>query len=199
MKKLLIIISIFLTATIHSAWADDLADAKALVEGAIITAYKELAAPDITTQARKELALELIDKHISFPAVARLSVGNYWRQMTPEQQVEYEGLFEDWIKFSMSTRIASLNYTALPEVSVTNAYQAKRTSIIETTIKTGDDSIKLQWHIRKFKDGLKIIDVVVEDISMVQAQRAEFTAVIIAAGIDGFLNTLRTMISAVKS
>ncbi len=199
MKKLLIMMSLFLSATIHSAWADELADAKALVENEIVTAYKELAAPNLNIEQRKAFAIELLEKHVSFPAVARLSIGNFWRQMTPEQQAEYESLFEDWLKFSMSSRISSLNYSALPEVSVTNAYQAKRTSIIETTIKTGGDTIKLQWHIRKLKDGFKIIDVVVEDISMVQAQRAEFTAVILAAGIDGFLTTLRTMIGAIKS
>ncbi len=199
MKKLPLIIAILLTMLWGSfAMADDLADAKALIQNNVIESYQNLSAPDIDNETRKIIAVDLLEKYISFPAVARLSVGNYWRQMNPAQQKEYEALFQDWLKFSLTTRLLSLDFSEPTQLVISNAYQTKRTSVVATQVTTGDSTIVIQWHLRKFKDGIKIIDLVIEDISLVQAQRAEFSAVIAIKGIAGFLDTLKAMTSQIK-
>ena len=200
MQKIIKIIMVCFTVSVAlPAFADDLANARAVIQDNVIDKYQEIADPNISTEKRKKLAISLIDQFVSYPAVARLAVGSYWRQMNPEQQTQYESLFKAWIRHSMATRFSSLNFSKPTKITITNAYQSKNTSVIATQADNGETVITIQWHMRKFKDGIKVIDVVVEDISMVQAQRAEFSAVIASQGIDGFLSTLNSMVSGVSN
>ncbi len=200
MQKIIKLIMVCFTLSVAlPAFADDLANARAVIQDNVIDKYQEIADPNISTEQRKALAITLIDQFVSYPAVARLAVGSYWRQMSPEQQTKYETLFKNWIRHSMATRFASLNFSKPTKITITNAYQSKNTSVIATQADNGESVITIQWHMRKFKDGIKVIDVVVEDISMVQAQRAEFSAVIASQGIDGFLSTLNSMVSGVSN
>ncbi len=200
MQKIIKIMMICFTMSVAlPAFADDLANARAVIQDNVIDKYQEIADPNISTEERKTLAIALIDQYVSYPAVARLAVGSYWRQMNSEQQTRYEKLFKEWIRNSMATRFSSLNFSKPTKITITNAYQSKNTSVIATQADNTETVITIQWHLRKFKDGIKVIDVVVEDISMVQAQRAEFSAVIGSQGIEGFLSTLNNMVSGVAN
>jgi phospholipid transport system substrate-binding protein len=63
-------------------------------------------------------------------------------------------------------------------------------------------AIKVDWRVRNIKDHYKIIDVLVEGVSMLVTQKAEFGAVLRQQGIDGLIKILRSQLdrlAAVKA
>ena len=52
----------------------------------------------------------------------------------------------------------------------------------------------IDWRVRRVINRFKIIDVVVEGVSMLVTQKAEFGAVIRERGVDGLINVLRSQL-----
>ena len=64
-------------------------------------------------------------------------------------------------------------------------------SVDSVILQPGRPSIPLRWSIRKAKAGLKIVDVVIENLSMAQTQRADFAAILRQRGsIKGLIAAL---------
>jgi phospholipid transport system substrate-binding protein len=57
----------------------------------------------------------------------------------------------------------------------------------------------VDWRVRNIKDNYKIIDVVVEGVSMLVTQKAEFSAVLRQQGIDGLIGILRSQLDRMAS
>ena len=52
----------------------------------------------------------------------------------------------------------------------------------------------MDWRVRRIDQRFKIIDVVVEGVSMLVTQKAEFSAVLRQRGIDGLITILRSQL-----
>ena len=72
-----------------------------------------------------------------------------------------------------------------------------RDVLVQTRIvyADGQPPVKAEWRIREFGGEPKVIDVMIEGVSMVAAQRAEFDAVIRKIGVDGLLDNLRSRLA----
>jgi phospholipid transport system substrate-binding protein len=62
-------------------------------------------------------------------------------------------------------------------------------------VQAESPEIRCDWRVRKLGDTLKVIDIVVEGVSMLSTQRSEFTAVINKHGPDGLIEALNTRLS----
>ena len=193
---LILLLSFF---SINFAHSDELSDAKKYIENNVNESFKALSTPNLTDAQRYRRAITLLEEHLSFPAIARLSIGHHWRNMSELQRTNYEKLFENWVKKSTAKRIAALDHTKQGKIKVIDAKQNKKNFIVTTEASLGDATVNLGWNIRKLKHGLKVIDLNIEGVSMVQTQRAEFNALIEREGsIEAFLDVLRTMLANIE-
>ena len=58
-------------------------------------------------------------------------------------------------------------------------------------VQPGGPPIKANWRVRPLNGEYKIIDIMVEGVSMAVTQRSEFNAVVRRQGMRGLLQTLR--------
>ena len=68
-------------------------------------------------------------------------------------------------------------------------------------IRPQGEPLQVEWRVRRTAEGWKIIDVVLQGISMAVTHRSEFTAVIGGHGgrIDGLLKVLRDKTAPVET
>ncbi|MEC8370139.1 MAG: ABC transporter substrate-binding protein, partial [Pseudomonadota bacterium] len=59
--------------------------------------------------------------------------------------------------------------------------------------------LKVDWRVRRINDRYKIIDVVVEGVSMLVTQKAEFGAVLRQRGVDGLIGILRSQLDRIAA
>ena len=81
-------------------------------------------------------------------------------------------------------------------VNVQKTIKAGQSDVFVRTQITNSNgrALKVDWRVRRIDDRLKIIDVVVEGVSMLVTQKAEFNAVLRQRGVDGLIDILRSQL-----
>jgi len=127
--------------------------------------------------------------------LGRFVVGNHWRKMSPEQQDDYQELFKLWVVKTYSVRLGGYTGQIFSIVTVVKAGTTDR--YVRTLIDQpkGGGSVRVDWRVRHIDSNFKIVDVVVEGISMVVTQKQEFSAVVRRHGVEGLIETLRARVS----
>ncbi len=145
-----------------------------------------------TDEQRIEGFRDLMAERFDLPLISRYVLGSHWRRATPEQRDEYSTLFE---KFLVSTYASRLGEYGGEILEVKSARQeGKKDTIVSTRIgKKGGPLVRVDWRVRKMDHGYKVVDVIIEGVSMVITQRDEFASVIRRAGgnVEGLLAKLR--------
>lgn len=133
----------------------------------------------------------LLDQSTDLELVARLVLGRYWRQATPQQQAEYVQLFKQLVMQTMAERFSW--YTG-ETFEITGAKPVdERDTMVATRIlrPVGKAPIQVDWRVRETDGAFLLIDILAEGVSMVVTQRAEAAEVIGQNGIDGLLAQMR--------
>ena len=163
---------------------------KALVEDLGARAIKSLTG-NVPRPERETRFRGLLREGFDVPQIGRFVLGRYWRQASPEQQVQYLDLFEKFIVQAYAARFAE--YSGEQFRVVSERPDGGETLVTSEIFKAGNPSTKVDWRVAKGDAGVKIVDVVVEGVSMAVTQRSEFAAVIQRNGgsIDALLSALR--------
>jgi phospholipid transport system substrate-binding protein len=144
-----------------------------------------------TQDERTQAFRALLNEGFDLPLIGRYALGRFWRQATPEQRGEYAKLFEDFIVTTYAARLSEYSGETLRVVS--SRRDDGDTIVVSEIVREGLQPIRVDWRVRHGDQSLKIVDVVVEGVSMLLTQRDEFASVIQRSGgqIEGLLVRLR--------
>ncbi|MBT5413069.1 MAG: ABC transporter substrate-binding protein [Rhodospirillaceae bacterium] len=173
------------------------------VQGLGDRALEAIANESVTKEQRDKHFREILSEGFDVPAIAAFCMKQYWRKATPEQRDRYVSLFTDLIVQTYSSRLKSIYNGETLSVRQVVA-DGKNGAMVQSEIKSpnaGDSSVRVDWRVRRPNDDYKIVDVLVEGISMAITQRDEFVAVIQSKGgdIDAFLDTLQEKVAKLES
>ena len=171
--------------------------ARAAVEDAVIfinqlgnQAIKTLRATDLTLDQRESRFRSLLNRGFDLDFIGRFVLGRYWRVATADQKSDYIALYGEYLLQTYSARLGG--YTD-ESFSVIGARRANDKDIVVSTrlVRPSGMEIAADWRVRMFDGQYRIIDIMVEGISMAVTQRSEFAAVVQRDGIEGLLAILR--------
>lgn len=139
-------------------------------------------------RAIEALALERFD----FETMSKLVLKRDWRKFNPQQRKEFVVAFRSYLAASYGSRIARYRQES---VELTGERLEKRGDVsVETVIRGGEaDGVAIVYRLRKGRgDGRwRIIDVVIEGISLVANFRAQFADVLSQGGPKELLRRLK--------
>ncbi len=156
---------------------------KQMVERLGGTAVAILADPDVEPEERTRKFADLFSRGFDLPLVARIVLGRYWRVATPEQKAEYVSLFEDYVINTYANRLNSYAGQTL-RITGANPISDNETMVNSMIEQPKGEPVKVDWRVLDRGGELKIVDVLVEGVSMAISQRSEFGAVIANNGGD---------------
>lgn len=133
----------------------------------------------------------LFVRGVDLDLISRFVLGRYWREASENEKSEYRDLFEAFVVKSYLHRLSGYSGETFA-VKETKAID-ERDALVMTLIErgSGQPPLRVDWRLRKGEQAYRIVDVMVEGISMVVTQREEFTAVIQKnGGKIGELNNL---------
>jgi phospholipid transport system substrate-binding protein len=194
------ILSLFATAVIlglpaqSAASAEDQTGQPALfIQGLADEAISILRDQGGSLDEREKKFRAVLGDDFAMEKIGRFAAGKFWREMSDEQKTQYQTLFEEWILKTYSIRFGGY---AGETVNVQKTIKAGQSDVFVRTQITNSNgrALKVDWRVRRIDDRLKIIDVVVEGVSMLVTQKAEFNAVLRQRGVDGLINILRTQL-----
>lgn len=134
----------------------------------------------------------LLNAGFDVPYIGRWVLGRFWNQATPQQQAEYQALFEKLIVDTYANRFIDYSGETF-KIAGTRPEGDADTTVTTQIIRPSGPPVAVDWRVRKAGAGHKIIDVAVEGVSMGVTQRQEFASVIQTNGgqVDGLLKALR--------
>jgi len=145
---------------------------------------------------REQKVRLLLGENLAIEAIGRFVVGRAWRTASNEQKSVYRDLFESFITLTYAKRLGGYAGEQFTITSSKNIGK-KGDALVTTEIqRPSGPPLKASWRIRYSKGVFLILDVMVEGISMVVAQRAEFTTIIKKSGMQGLIETLRAKASS---
>ena len=146
-----------------------------------------------TDERRAKAFREVLTATFELRTIARFTLGRYWRIASADQRREYRRLFEDFLVLAYANRFRDLSGVKLRVATVLTIN--KRDKLVRSEVDPGGGRppIRIDWRVRETKQGLRIVDVIVDGISMGVTQRDQFAAAIRSAGgkVDGLLAMLR--------
>lgn len=153
---------------------------------------KSLTRHDVTAQQRAREFRALLRESFDLPYIGRFTLARYWRRSTVDQRVEFLRLFEDFIVQAYAYRFK--DYAGETLVVDHSLEAANGTFYVRShLVRASRLPILINWRVRRSSIGFKVIDVIVEGISMLVTQRDEFASVILNSGgrVEGLLAALR--------
>ncbi|MGI9500730.1 MAG: ABC transporter substrate-binding protein [Geminicoccaceae bacterium] len=146
---------------------------------------------------RKQMLAEAITAKTSIDLLSRLVLGRHWRSLNIADHDEYKSLFSRVIIGGLAGRLDNLlgefGGPLEEHFAIVNSKAVgKRDVLVHSKVIAADgQTLSVDWRLRQLKNGPAIIDLVVEGISLLVSQRAEFAAVIERGRVDGLIEALR--------
>jgi phospholipid transport system substrate-binding protein len=153
-----------------------------------------LAQRDMGKAQRQRALAELLVTGFDMKVISRLALGRPYRDLAPAQRSDYEELFRRFVLETYGARLANYSGEQLRILRETPA--SDDDVVVSSEIgKAGAEPLRVDWRVRRGAGGLRIVDVVVEGVSMIVTQRNEFQAVVDARGVGGLLDLLRERVA----
>lgn len=200
MRIMLVLTALVLWSASEFARADNSPEDLLRQTAAVVTdtLQEERTALEQDPRRIYELMDRILFPHVDMPRLARLVLGRYWRQATPEQRSrfteEFKRLLQRTYATAIQTYIDEITEQA-PRVNI--SYQPTRVdpetgeALVRTVIETPRGrSYAVDYRMHRREEGWKIYDIIIEGISLLTNYRTSFAAEAQRVGVDGLIAEL---------
>ena len=183
-----------------AATAADLSDPAALVRHVGDSAIGLLTDSSLSDTDREQRVRQVLQDAFAVDTVGRFVLGHHWRRATPGQQDDYLVVFREYVVNSIAARFGDYSGERMRVVDQRDDHG--KGTIVTTQIDSPVHGlVEVQWRVREVEGETKIIDIIVEGVSMLLTQRSEFAAVISSNGgnVDALIVQLRVKVDELKA
>jgi len=125
---------------------------------------------------RRAMFKKILSKSFDMKTIARFAMGRYWAIATEAEKKTYTRLFKKMVIDVYSNRFA--DYKDQKFEIVGHKPAGRKDFVVNSFIKGDSRPVNVDWRVRNGK----VIDVMVEGVSMSVTQRSEFGSVIQRGG-----------------
>ncbi|MEQ8344289.1 MAG: ABC transporter substrate-binding protein [Sneathiellaceae bacterium] len=150
-----------------------------------------LADKSLSPEQRASRFAELFRDKFAVESIARFVAGAAWRAGTEAQQTEYVDLFTNFVVNTYAQRLSQYSGEKL---KVGTARKIDDSVVVGSEIvQVTGPATKVDWRLRESGGSFKILDVIIEGISMAITQRSEFASVMRSGGggLDSLIAALK--------
>jgi phospholipid transport system substrate-binding protein len=148
-------------------------------------------------EARQRHLAQSIATSTNIDLLSRLSLGRYWRSLGVAERDAYQNLFAKSVIGSLAHRLESVVRELDGSLDdhffiIASMPAGKKDVLVRSKVVANDGRpLSVDWRLRESEGGPVIIDLVVEGVSLLVSQRAEFAAVIERSGVGGLIESLK--------
>ena len=186
--KALIIIAFLATSLTGEAFAASPSEIVERFQATLLDVMKD--AKTLTVQQRYSRLRPSVEKSFHIPLMIQIASGGYWKKAMPNERQQLVNAFR---RMSIST-LATLfdGYSGEVFKLVDEKPGPQNTTLVRTKlIKADKSTVDIAYVARLFKDGWRIIDVILDNgISELMVRRSEYRLVLKNKGILGLIKLL---------
>lgn len=159
-------------------------------------AVKILSDKAVPLSQREAQIRSVLRENFDLETIGRFVLSRYWRTASPDQKSEYMNLFSEYVLKTYARRLGAYSNETFKITSAKPLGSRDAIVLTQITQQAGGQPITAGWRVRDTNNSYKIIDVMVEGVSMAAAQRSEFDSIIQKQGLNGLIEILRAKVSA---
>jgi phospholipid transport system substrate-binding protein len=135
-----------------------------------------LADKNLTADQKRRKIEDIVDAHFDFATLSRLVLARNWKALTPAQQTEFIEQFKKHLSLTYGRNVESYHNE---HVTITgDRKEAGNDWTVKTKIlRPGGADILVDYRLRKQDGGWRVIDVIIEGVSLVANYRSQFQAI----------------------
>ena len=193
--KIFSVITFFII--INSVFASSFSAEKDFVSNFADSAIDILSDNEILEGEKNSKFTDLVMSAIDLNLISKFVLSKTWKNATDDQKERYIQAFKDYFINSYANK---LDQYSGEQVEVVDAEEAGKYVIVNSFIyREGTDTLKinLKWRLLNRDNEIKIIDLNIEGISLIIAQREEFQSFL--ANNEGDLEKLIEKIVSVSN
>ena len=171
--------------------ATDPTAAAAFIDGLGKQAFSTLQQGEMSLAEREAAFGSILRQGFDLNLIGRFVLGKHWRRATPEQQADYLAVFSDFVIKTYARRLGGFSGQSFTITGTQHSGEKKDVMVATRIDRPSGPPIGATWRVREIEGELRIIDVVIEGVSMAVTQRQEFSSVTQRGGIEGLVQVLR--------
>lgn len=195
MKKNLfaaIFASIFMFSATANA-AVDAAKAEEFVQKVTKEGIEEIINANVSQSVKDERFEKLFNNALDLNFIGQFVLGRYWRTATAEQKKEFISAYRELNIKTWSQRFDEFKGKNFIFKGTTPSNSANQVFVNSVVLMDQGEPAKVVWRVKQTGDNFKIVDIIIENVSLAITARNEYTAYIKTApgGIDDLIKDLQ--------
>ena len=146
---------------------------------------------DTNVQARASKLAPMLREGLDLDAMGKFVLGRQGKELSAEQTKSFAHAFEKHVVETYSDLLAR---QTVAEVKITGESKQPDGDVLVNSevVRAGSPPTPYDWRVRETPAGLKVVDVVINGVSLLITRRQEFAAVMRKDGVDGLIRRLET-------
>lgn len=175
-------------------------DARQFINTLADRAIVMVADKSIGEKERDDRFRDLFVSSFDIPEIGRFVLGRYWRMAKPDQQQEFLKLFEDITTLTWARRFQDYSGERV-ETAVATRDGEHGWLVDSRIVRESRQPVQVQWRLRDTPQGLRVVDIIVEGVSMAITHRSDYSAAMQGNGgqFDALLQTMRTRLDQMRA
>jgi len=150
----------------------------------------------LSPEQRQATLARVLAEGIDSHTIGRFVLGKHSRVASEAEQAEFDGLFAVGIVATYSRHLGSYAGEKL-EVGGAKVLDAGGVMVSSRVVRPAAPPVAVEWRLQEEAGSWRIVDVVIEGVSLALTLRAEYGSVIRASGgrVEGLLARLREQVA----
>lgn len=194
MKKFLFTVLTALLLTANSANAGISAQkAEDFVKTVTKQGIEEIINSDVSQAEKDKRFAKLFNEYLDLDFIGRFVLGRYWKTATPKQRTDFIDVYRELNIKTWSKRFDEFKRKTFIFNGTTPSSSENQIFVNSTVPVDQGAPAKVVWRVKESKGQFKVVDIIIENVSLAITARNEYTSYIRKSpdGIDGLIADLQ--------
>lgn len=176
----------------------DSAKADAFVRSVTSDGIEEIINANVSQQVKDERFEKLFNEALDLDFIGQFVLGRYWKTATPAQRDAFIKVYRELNIKTWSARFDEFKGKSFVFTGSTPSNSKNQIFINSAVPMNQGEPAKVIWRVKQNGDKFKIVDIIIENVSLAITARNEYTAFIKNnnGNIDALITDLQKKISA---
>ncbi len=191
-----VLISCLMLTAFSASATVDAGQAKAFVEKVTQEGLVDIINSNVSQQEKDRRFEKLFNEALDLKFIGQFVLGRYWRTATPEQKKEFIEVYRQLNVKTWSKRFDEFRGKKFIFNGTSPSSSANQIFVNSSVPMDQGNPASVVWRVKQSGNSFKIVDIIIENVSLAITARNEYTAFIKKSpnGIDGLIKDLKAKV-----
>lgn len=172
------------------------ANAESFIKKITQQGIEELINSNVSAAEKKARFTKLFNDDLDLDFIGKFVLGRYWKTSTPKQRTDFIDVYRKLNIQTWSERFNEFKGKHFEFLGTENSKSADQIFVNTQVPMQEGAPASVKWRVKETNGRLRVVDIIIENVSLAQTARSEYTAYIKKSpnGIDGLIKDLQNKI-----